>query len=367
MNILIVSSYPPMACGIGKYTEQQVTTLRREGHRVDVLSPPEGDGDFQDDLLGGWRALRLLRYSWAYDEIFIHYTPQFFYLSEDRKSRFKTSFALLLLMLLQGRKISVLLHETGFKIGANEKGRVRYLIDRIYWRLTRRIIFHSYRERESFGSYYNLAADSPRHQIFMHDKYMVRHCTLNQREARRQLNVPADVKLLLCIGFIQPHKGYDRAIRALARVDAPNLHLRIVGSVRLIWDKAHQYAQLLHDLADADPRVQVHEAYLSDELFDAWIVAADYVVVPYQEIWTSGVAARSNLYGRPLIAANIGGLAEQLTPGSELFTSEEELAEIYGRIAAEPAPRESAKNNGAGHAAEPVNRAGAVLEKTSAA
>jgi glycosyltransferase involved in cell wall biosynthesis len=339
MNILVVSSYPPMACGIAKYTEQQVTTLRREGHRVDVLTPLEGEGEFRDDLLGDWRPLKLLKYAWAYDELFIHYTPQFFYLSEDRKSRFKTSFALLFVMLLFGRRISVLLHETGFKIGGNEKGRVRYLIDRWYWRLARRVIFHSHRERQGFGEYYGLNINRSRFEVFPHDKYMVRHCNLNQQDARRQLNVEPNVVLLLCIGFIQPHKGFDRAIRALAQVSAPNLHLRIVGSVRLIWDKAHQYAHMLHDLADADPRVQVHEAFLSDELFDTWIVAADYIIVPYHEIWTSGVAARSKLYGRPLLAANIGGLAEQLTPGSALFGSDEELVEHLRRIAADHAPR----------------------------
>ena len=73
MNILIVSTYPPMVCGIGKYAEQQAAALRREGHRVDVLSPAEGGGDFQADLFGGWKSLRLLKYVWAYEDVVIHF------------------------------------------------------------------------------------------------------------------------------------------------------------------------------------------------------------------------------------------------------------------------------------------------------
>lgn len=338
MNMLVVATYPPMACGIGKYAREQVEALRNEGHRVDVLSPHEGDGELTDDLLGSWRPLRLARYAWAYDEVFIHFAPQFFYLAEDRGSRIKTSLAFLLLMLVFGRKFSFLLHETGFRIGVEKRGRFRYLIDRWYWRLAHRIIFHSYRERDSFGEYYRLRVDRRGFEVFPHDKYMVRRCEFDRAEARRQLNLDQEATLLLCIGFIQPHKGFDRAIHALAGIDAPHVHLRIVGSVRLVWDKAHQYAQQLHDLADRDPRVAVHEAYLNDELFETWILAADYIVIPYHEIWTSGIAARAKLYDKPLIAINLGGLAEQLTPGSYMFESDEELARIFREIAEKHRP-----------------------------
>ncbi|MCL5270746.1 MAG: glycosyltransferase, partial [bacterium] len=133
---------------------------------------------------------------------------------------------------------------------------------------------------------------------------------------------------------IQPHKGFERAIEAFRRVPDPRLRLKIVGSVRLAWDKIHAYARLLHELADADPRCEVVEGYLGDELFDTWIVAADYVLLPYHEIWTSAVAARAALYRRPMIAARIGGIVEQLTEGSASFANDAELVDILRAISA---------------------------------
>jgi hypothetical protein len=50
MNYLIISSYPPMKCGIGKYAFQAVNKLRESGNVVNVLSPEEGDGDFTTNL-----------------------------------------------------------------------------------------------------------------------------------------------------------------------------------------------------------------------------------------------------------------------------------------------------------------------------
>ena len=111
------------------------------------------------------------------------------------------------------------------------------------------------------------------------------------------------------------------------------MRFRVVGSVRLDWDVAHQYARELHELAGRDGRCEVIEQYVPDELFDIWVVAADFLVLPYREIWTSAVAARAHVYNRPMLAAETGGLAEQLTSGSALFRSEEELAQLMRHIA----------------------------------
>ena len=322
-----------MVCGIANYAEQQAAALRREGHRVDILSPREGEGDFREDLLGGLRPLRLLKYLWAYDELVIHFTPYFFYKTDSAFNRLLTSVAFVLVMILAGQRVTFLIHETSFKIDQPTRGRFRHRVDRWYWRLARRVVFHSRRERDLFARFYRLDPDRPQFEVWAHEKFMVRRCALDREGARDALGLRHDKLLLLCIGFIQPHKGFERAIEALRQVPDPRLVLRIVGSVRLAWDLAHAYAQRLHDLADRDPRCQVIEGYLSDELFDTWIAAADYLIIPYHEIWTSGVAARAKLYGRPLLAANTGGLAEQLTEGSHLFSSDAELSSLIQQIA----------------------------------
>lgn len=337
MNILVVSTYPPMACGIAKYAEQQVTALRAQGNRVDVLSPDGGDGDYVTDLIGEFHPLRILRHAWAYDEICIHFTSQFFYDPASTGSRMKTSFAFLLLTLLAWRKVTFIAHETFVRAGEG-RGRFRHRIDRIYWALARRVVFHSTIERDNFAEFYRLKKDRPRFEIWPQEKYLAPRCTLTREQARATLGIPADVTLMICIGFIQPHKGYERPIEALRQVAGDHLRLKIVGSVRIDWDVAHAYAQQLHNLADQDPRVEVHEAYLSDDLFDTWFVAADYVIVPYHLIWTSAVAARAKVYGKPLIAANTGGLAEQITGDSFIFNNDEELVGILNEISRRTAP-----------------------------
>ncbi|SAI87007.1 hypothetical protein MBBA_0119 [Methanoculleus bourgensis] len=44
MKYLMISSYPPMKCGIGTYAYQMAQSLENGGESVDVLSPIEGGG-----------------------------------------------------------------------------------------------------------------------------------------------------------------------------------------------------------------------------------------------------------------------------------------------------------------------------------
>lgn len=327
MTILIVSSYPPMPCGIGKYAEQQAAWLRGRGERTDVFSPPEGGGDLRGRFNDGLLPLRLLRPGWTCKQIYIHFTPDFFYRRDSAAQRWITSFAFLFFIAILGRRVTFMIHETEYKVGGAARRGARSRLDRWWWRWAGQVVFHSEKERDAFAQFYRLDPARARFCVWPHEKFMVARCNLDREAARSRLGLDPGSRLLVSVGFIQPHKGFDRVFRAMHEIDGGNLQYKVVGSVRTDWDVAHQYASKLHELADADPRCEVIETYLSDELFDMWILAADYVVIPYREIWSSGVAARTKLLNRPAIAANAGGLREQLIEGSLLFDNDIQLVE----------------------------------------
>ncbi|MCX9076960.1 MAG: glycosyltransferase, partial [Candidatus Methanoperedens sp.] len=133
---------------------------------------------------------------------------------------------------------------------------------------------------------------------------------ISREEARASLGIPTDRFVFLSIGFIQPHKGFDRAIRAFAHVPG-GCELYIVGSVRTEDDDCSTHLADLEIAARSTEGVHLRVGYVSDEEFDRWIVAADVLVLPYRTIWTSGVLARSALYGRPVIATRVGSLEGQ--------------------------------------------------------
>src|SRR5690606_20462877 len=113
------------------------------------------------------------------------------------------------------------------------------------------------------------------------------HTQMTRETARASLGIPADDFVFLAIGFIQPSKGFDRAVEAFDGLAVAGARLDVVGSVRTDDPDIVRHARDLADLADGVDGATLHQGYVSDELFDRWIVAADVVVLPYRNIWSS--------------------------------------------------------------------------------
>lgn len=124
-----------------------------------------------------------------------------------------------------------------------------------------------------------------------------------QREARRALGLEDDAYIYLLFGQIRPYKGADIAIDALRRLDAPDARLYVVGQQR-----EHDHARDLEEAARRDARahILISRDSVPDEQAALWLAAANCVVAPYREIYTSGVLYLAATFGKPLIAPRLG-------------------------------------------------------------
>jgi glycosyltransferase involved in cell wall biosynthesis len=122
--------------------------------------------------------------------------------------------------------------------------------------------------------------------------------------ARRDLGLPPNVALALCLGSLTPEKRLDVAVRAVAL--SPGVHLAIVGQGRgraalasLVEEVAPGRVHLLGQLAD--PGVA--------------LAAADVVVISSDTEGQPAVAIEAGLSGLPVVATRVGGLAEVVEEG----------------------------------------------------
>src|SRR5205823_11174983 len=82
-----------------------------------------------------------------------------------------------------------------------------------------RIVFHSKRERALFLE--AVPVQPRRTAVVEHGESFRPRTVMSRAEARESLGIEPDSFVFLCIGFIQRHKGFDRAVRAFSRVDTP--------------------------------------------------------------------------------------------------------------------------------------------------
>ena len=338
MKYLIVTSFPPTHCGIGVYASQRVRQLRESGNLVDVLSPDcRGNVDFAWNLQGGARVIKLVGLLPFYDRVVIQYNWTFFYrglLDESHRwESLRTTLSFIILWVLGRRKIEVIGHEIPF-LSRTSKLSVNFRLFRWKWKLVPKLILHTTREREKFLQHYAFSAKPNQIEICPHHAAFHKFRDISWEAARDELGLPIDATIFLCIGFIQRHKGFDRAMRAFEKASLTTAQLYVVGSLRLEYRDAIEYVAELRALARSSRNVHLHERFLTDEEFDTWIAASDWVVVPYREIWSSSVAARARLFQRRAILSMVGGLPEQGADGDLFFNDDEELEQVFRRAAA---------------------------------
>ncbi len=327
MKILFVSPYPPLRDGIATYAVQVVARLRREGNDVTVLSPGPSAAHLHLDLHGPRGGAALAKRMRDYDKVIIQFHPDFFFEHPCTDARRAATAAALAGAFRMAREVEVVVHEIDYRLGRAPGLGSRAM--RHMFRAADRVLLHTEAERadfiEAFGT------NPGKVQLLAHGESFVAKTHHDRDSARASLGIPPEATVFLAIGFIQPHKGFDRAMRAFEGLGGDDARLYVVGSLRLEEGEYAAHLAELRDLASRTEGVELVTGYVSDELFDRWIVAADCLVLPYRHIWSSGVAERAAIYHRPVIVTRVGGLAEQVADRPEV-TLVNDNSELRGAL-----------------------------------
>lgn len=130
----------------------------------------------------------------------------------------------------------------------------------------------------------------------------------DQAGARRALGFDLDAPLLLFVGRIQPLKGPDVAIRALAALSDRRARLVIVGGASGVdGDVETLRAHALVDELGLVDRVQFVEPQ-PHHILSTYYRAADVVVAPSRSESFGLVALEAAACGIPVVASAVGGL-----------------------------------------------------------
>ncbi len=157
-------------------------------------------------------------------------------------------------------------------------------------------------------------------------------------EARTWLGLGPE-PIVLYAGRIQPHKGLDVAVDAVARLDG--VHLVIVGGPSGSGGPAEVMAldRLAAELGAAD-RIHFLPPQPHSQLADFYR-AADALVMPSRSESFGLVAAEAQACGLPVVAASVGGIPYVVSDGRSGILVEGHdpaaYAEALGRIISDPA------------------------------
>jgi len=161
-------------------------------------------------------------------------------------------------------------------------------------------------------------------EVIPHGHYIgVYPDTVEPEEARRRLRLPPDAPVFLCFGQVRAYKGVVDLVRVFAALPDPALRLVVAGRPATEAD-----GRAVAAAAGADPRIRADLRHVADEDVQLYFKAADWVVLPYRDVLTSGTAVLALSFGRPVIAPRRGCLAELAAHRCGLAYSPDEPAAL---------------------------------------
>lgn len=144
-----------------------------------------------------------------------------------------------------------------------------------------------------------------------HPVYNIFGKPVDKHHARKQLGI-TDERVMLFFGYVRAYKGLNVLLEAQARiVKELNVRLLVVGE---FYDDKEKYLKQIASLGIANS-VTVNSDYVANEKVGLYFSAADVVVLPYSSATQSGIAQIAYNFNKPVIATNVGGLAEVVRHG----------------------------------------------------
>ena len=316
MRIGIISTYPPIECGIASYTKYLVDALRSLGSEVYVVSPFGAEGKmvfpvfhFADSDLPEKIFHRMSKF-----------TPDIVHIQHEY-GLFGDRPGLNFLPLLYKFKLAkvpviITLHSVYEDFTEEQKIILRGLLP-----AANGIIVHEEYQRDAIlkkiGKYKNIF-------VIPHG---VREVSLVP-DAKVKIGLSKEDKVVLLAGYFRPTKRFERIVKIFPEIVKKEKKAILVIASKM---RAHDFAEqqkMFFQLIGESPvtaRIKILRGQFPQETFDTILSAADVIPLPYSEGAQSGFMAQCLALGRPVvISPNIRATRELVKKSNCGFVAEDD-------------------------------------------
>lgn len=276
-----------------RYIDRLHAALSKAG--VDILDP-------------GFLSLRwLIRHARKTDVIHLHWPESHFQFKNSLYSLLKWMY--LMFRIRAAKKLGCALAWTVHNLEAHDDSMRRldrwtrkYLLNRAGSILLGESALPAIRER--FGPH-----APARHVIIRHGHYLGSYGEVrDKRESRVALDLPASVRVYLFLGTLRPYKGVVKLVRAFSQGSFSQALLVVAGKTV----DADTALEIKERITARPERFRYLPDFVPDEKMALLLGAADFMVLPYEEVHMSGTLILALSYGVPVIAPDMGLIREYL-------------------------------------------------------
>lgn len=137
---------------------------------------------------------------------------------------------------------------------------------------------------------------------------------IDRLEARKALDIPSSSFVFLFLGEIRPYKGVLELIAAFKKLSLNQSQLVIAG--RTLIDTLAE--QIRHEI-EGDDNIKFIPGFVPDDQIQVYMNACDVVVLPYQNLLTSGAVVLAMSFGKVCVVPRRSYFTEVLNDSGAFF------------------------------------------------
>jgi glycosyltransferase involved in cell wall biosynthesis len=144
---------------------------------------------------------------------------------------------------------------------------------------------------------------------------------LTREQAKEKLGITTEEKALLFFGNIAQYKGLEYLILALAQLKKTVKDIKLIIAGRIKVDCQEYWAGIQRVIEDhkLEDYIIKRIEYIPEEEAEIYFKAADVLILPYKNIFQSGLIYTSYHFGLPVVAADVGSLRDDVVEGTTGF------------------------------------------------
>jgi D-inositol-3-phosphate glycosyltransferase len=268
------------------------------------------------------KALRILAYYLRLGEYAFRSRARIFHILWNNKFEHFDRTVLMFYYRLLGKRIVLTAHNVNTRRRDGCDSWFNRFTLRVQFRLCHHILVHTPAMRDELVTDFQIAPDRVTVIPFGINDTNPK-TALDRAGARERLGLAPDDKVLLFFGQIAPYKGLEHLVSALSFLNGEDEKIRLLIAGRVKPGRENYWRKIEAEIKRLrlGERIIQNVRFIPDDEVEVFFKAADAVVIPYTEIFQSGVPFLSYSFGLPVIASDVGSLRNDIVEGETGFLS----------------------------------------------
>ena len=246
--------------------------------------------------------------------------PKILHILWNSKFEYFDRTLLMMFCKLRGKKIALTAHNVNKAKRDSNDSLLNRVTLKIQYSFADHIFVHTEKMRSELIEDFGVRAEATT-KIPFGINIAVPNTDLTPAAAKKMLGIEITKKTILFFGRIVPYKGLEYLITALQKIPSgqANYCLVIAGEPMPGYKEyMNMILRMINEGGNRDQIIQKLE-FITDEASELYFKAADVLVLPYKDIFQSGVLFLGYSFGLPAIAADVGSFKEDIVPGETGF------------------------------------------------